>query len=152
MRLTAAILSLALLAGSGAALAGGGGAGKGPDRIARMQAALDLSDEQVAEMRRIRDNGGTREQVQAVLTDEQRARAEQMRKHHGKHGGDRLARMQQHLGLSDEQVAEMRAIRDNGGSREEMHAVLTDDQRKQLDQMRQQHGGHNKGMQRGQGE
>lgn len=143
MRLTAAILSLALLAGSGVALAGGG---KGPDRMARMQAELELTDEQVAEMRRIREEGGTREEIHAVLTDEQRAKAEQMRKSHGKRGGDKLARMQQHLGLSDEQVAEMRTIRDNGGSREEMNAVLTDEQRAQLDQMRQRHGGKGKGI------
>ncbi len=148
MRLTATILSLALLAGSGVALAG---AGNGPDRMARMQSTLDLTDEQVAEMRRIRDNGGTREEIQAVLTDEQRAKAEQMRQAHGKRGGDKLARMQQHLGLSDEQVAEMRSIRDNGGTREEMHAVLTDEQRAQLDRMRQQHGGKYRGDGEGKG-
>ncbi|RLA48817.1 MAG: hypothetical protein DRQ98_14385 [Gammaproteobacteria bacterium] len=46
----------------------------------------------------------------------------------GKGGGDRMARMQQNLGLSDQQVVQIRHIRDNGGSREEILAVLTDEQ------------------------
>ena len=52
---------------------------------------------------------------------------------HGAGGkrGDRFARMQKHLQLSDDQVAEMRSIRENGGTREDVHAVLTDDQRAQ---------------------
>ncbi len=50
----------------------------------------------------------------------------------GNRGGDRLARMQQHLGLSDDQVSQMREIRANGGGREEMRAVLTEDQQAQM--------------------
>jgi len=144
MRLTAVVLSLVMVAGSGAALAG---AGKGHGGMAHMQEALDLTDEQVAEMRRIRESGGTREEMNAVLTEEQRAKAAEMRSAHGKRAGkkgskeDRLARMQQHLDLTDEQVVQIREIRENGGSREDVHAVLTDDQRNQLEQMRQRHGG-----------
>ena len=44
-------------------------------------------------------------------------------------GGDRMARMQEHLGLSDEQMQQMREIRENGGGREEMRTVFTDEQR-----------------------
>ncbi len=44
-------------------------------------------------------------------------------------GGDRAARMQKELGLSDEQMQQMRSIRENGGGREEMRAVLNDEQR-----------------------
>ena len=44
-------------------------------------------------------------------------------------GGDRMARMQRNLGLTDEQVKQMREIRERGGSREEMRAVLTEEQR-----------------------
>ena len=66
---------------------------------------------------------------------------------HGGHGGDRMARMQQHLGLSDDQVSQMRDIRANGGGREEMRAVLTDEQRAQADEMRARHrNGKGKGM------
>ena len=45
-----------------------------------------------------------------------------------KPNADRMARMQQNLGLSDQQVAQIRQLRDNGGSKEEILAVLTDDQ------------------------
>ncbi len=49
----------------------------------------------------------------------------------GKRGGnaeDRLARMQKHLDLSDDQVSQIRDIRANGGGREDVRAVLTEDQ------------------------
>jgi Spy/CpxP family protein refolding chaperone len=45
----------------------------GGDRIAQMQKNLHLSDEQVKQMRKIREDGGDRKQIRAVLTDEQRA-------------------------------------------------------------------------------
>ena len=51
----------------------------------------------------------------------------------------RMERMQQHLELSDEQVAEMRRIREEGGGREEVRGVLTDEQRDKFDQMRERH-------------
>jgi len=60
--------------------------------------------------------------------------------------GDRMARMQQNLGLSDEQMTQMREIREHGGSREEMRAVLTDEQRAIMGERRS----HSKG-QRGYG-
>ncbi len=41
---------------------------------------------------------------------------------------DRMAQMQKNLGLSDEQVAQIRQIRDNSGSKKEILAVLTDEQ------------------------
>jgi hypothetical protein len=74
---------------------------------------------------------------------------------HGKgmHGDpeQRMERMRQHLGLSDEQVTEMRAIRESDATREEkrerMRAVLTNEQREKMAQhraTRQQHGGPNK--------
>lgn len=51
----------------------------------------------------------------------------------------RMERMKQHLELSDEQVAEMRRIREAGGGREEVRAVLTDDQRQKWEQTRERH-------------
>jgi len=53
-------------------------------------------------------------------------------------GGDRMARMQERLGLSDDQVSQMQEVRERGGSREDMRAVLTDDQRAQMDAHRAQ--------------
>ncbi len=43
------------------------------DRMAQMQKNLDLSDEQVAQIRQIRDDGGGKEEILAVLTEEQLA-------------------------------------------------------------------------------
>lgn len=50
--------------------------------------------------------------------------------------GERQAQMRQALGLTDQQVAEMKKIRQNGGSREEVRAVLTEEQRQKMDKMR----------------
>jgi ABC-type multidrug transport system ATPase subunit len=40
-------------------------------RLEKMQIKLELSDEQVAEMRKIRDQGGSRKDIRAVLDEEQ---------------------------------------------------------------------------------
>jgi len=56
-------------------------------------------------------------------------------------GGDRMAQMQERLGLSDEQVEQLRQIRENGGSREEMKAVFTEEQHAMMKERRAQKGG-----------
>jgi len=53
-------------------------------------------------------------------------------------GGDPLARMQKNLGLSDEQVTQLREIRQRDGSREEMRAVFTDEQWALMQERRRQ--------------
>ena len=53
-------------------------------------------------------------------------------------GGDRLERMQKRLGLSDEQVTQLREIRQRGGSREEIRAVFTDEQWAMMQERRRQ--------------
>lgn len=65
---------------------------------------------------------------------------------------ERAARMQQQFGISDEQMAQMRSIRQNGGSREDAHAVLTQEQQQQMREWRQNNphkGSHGKGKQAG---
>lgn len=55
-------------------------------------------------------------------------------------GGDpeaRLQRMQQHLQLTDEQVQEIRTIRADGGKREDIRVVLTEEQQATWDQHRE---------------
>jgi Spy/CpxP family protein refolding chaperone len=131
--LTTTFLALALAAG--ATWAGHHGKGDG-DRLERMRQHLNLTDAQVEEMRRIREEGGSREEMRAVLTAEQQAMMRQSRE---AHGAKMRKRMREDLDLTDEQVAEMRRIRDAGGSREDMHAVLTDEQRAQLDEHQLQH-------------
>ena len=69
-------------------------------------------------------------------------------------GSDRAARMQKELGLSDEQMQQMRSIRENGGSREEMRSVLNDEQRaivKDRRSKKQGRGKNGKGTGHGQG-
>jgi Spy/CpxP family protein refolding chaperone len=105
---------------------------------AQLKNDLDLTDEQVKKMREIRDGGGTREEMQAVLTPEQRAKQEALRK---EHRGDRKVRMKQSLGLSDAQMKQMQEIRRKGGTREEMRAVMTPEQQAKFDARRSQHSG-----------
>ncbi|NIP19293.1 MAG: hypothetical protein GWM87_14880 [Xanthomonadales bacterium] len=75
----------------------------------------------------------------------------------GKRGGpDRMARMQEHLGLSDEQVEQIREIRENGGTREDFEGVLTEEQRELMRERRsemqgERRGGRGKGKGKGKG-
>lgn len=58
-------------------------------------------------------------------------------KGYGGNGGvDRQAEFQQKLNLSDEQISQMHEIRLNGGTREEMHGVLNDEQRALVNERR----------------
>ncbi len=66
----------------------------------------------------------------------------------------RAAHMQEKFGVTDEQLAEMRRIRQEGGSREEIRQVLTEDQRRQMKEWRENNprGGHPRGAPGGAGE
>lgn len=107
---------------------------------------VGLTDEQREEMRKIREAGGGREEIKAVLTPEQQAKIRELKgarmgqgpKAHGM--GD-MEHLQRRLDLSDEQVAEMKDIREKGGSRQEMLEVLTPEQREQIKARK----GHGKG-------
>jgi hypothetical protein len=48
----------------------------------------------------------------------------------------RMQRMQQHLGLSEEQMSQMREIKANGGGREEMRGVLSKEQQTKMREYR----------------
>ena len=65
-----------------------------------------------------------------------------------------MRRMQENLGLSDEQVTQMREIRENGGGREDIRAILTDEQLATMKERRGQNKGkgHRSGQGRPQGE
>jgi molybdenum-dependent DNA-binding transcriptional regulator ModE len=99
------------------------------ERLVRMQEHLNLSDDQVEEIRSVHSNGGGRDEVSAILTDDQREQLKSFRKSGEE---ERINRMREHLNLSDEQVSEIRSIKDSGGGRDEISAVLTDDQRQQM--------------------
>ena len=112
------------------------------ERKALMQEQLGLSAEQIEQMDQIREAGGSREEIQAVLTEEQRAKMDEFRSQRAarsnKMRAERKARMQEQLGLSPEQIEQMDQIREAGGSREEIQAVLTEEQRAKMDELRSQ--------------
>jgi len=51
------------------------------ERLSRMQQHLDLSEDQVSQIREIHRNGGGREEVGAVLTVSQRSQVRNHKKH-----------------------------------------------------------------------
>ena len=109
-------------------------------KLERMQNNLGLTDEQVRQMRDIRQAGGSREDMNAVLNPEQQAKAAKLRKTHKGKGGDRKRRLQQ-LDLSDEQKTKIQNIRKEGGSREEVRAVLTPEQQAKLNTAHEKNNG-----------
>lgn len=52
------------------------------------------------------------------------------------HDGQHRRHMKEKLGLTDEQLEQIRQIRENGGGRDEIRAVLTEEQRALLDEQR----------------
>jgi len=111
-------------------------------QLSRMQKRLGVTDDQLEAMRKIRGEGGSKKDIRSVLTDEQKVRAQELKaareagkkdksQDEGKGGisDKKLAKMQESLGLSDEQVAQMRQIRDEGGSAKDMRAALTEEQK-----------------------
>ena len=107
---------------------------------ARMQSELGLTDEQMQQMKEIRESGGSREDAAAVLTEEQREKMRELREQHPDRSRmqEHRARMQTELGLTDEQMRQMHEIRQNGGSREDAVAVLTEEQREKMRQWREE--------------
>ena len=91
-------------------------------------------------VREIREQGGSREDMRAVLTEEQQAKMQELCKDHKGKGEERMARMQKHLDLSDDQMQQIRDIREQGGGREEVQAVLTDEQLAKMKEARKRHG------------
>jgi Spy/CpxP family protein refolding chaperone len=108
--------------------------------IAQIQDQLGLTEEQAKKMREIRDNGGSMADMRAVLTPEQKKKAAQLRKEHEEDPMQLRGVFQQVLGLSDEQMSRLEQIRKDGGSRADMIAVLTPEQKEKFKAMSAQHG------------
>lgn len=142
------MLTLGMILASSVAVAqqaphGSPGASEKHPYAVNMKDELGLTDEQVEKLREIRESGGSRADMQAVLTPEQRVKAAQMKQATKK--GDRAARrarVQQELGLSDEQMDKMNEIKRNGGTREEMLAVMTPEQQAKFNAMRSKRSPH----------
>jgi len=83
---------------AGAALAGHGGKlseEERAERMARMKAHLELSDEQVAERKQSRADGGGRDDIRAVLSEEQAEKWDEARQRHRQKGGKKHDKSQQ---------------------------------------------------------
>ena len=114
-----------LVAQDSSAPSGQRGEGRGgPERAF---ANLGLSDAQKTKIQQIHES--CREQMDAVLTKEQKEQVRQAREQ----------RQRPNLNLSQEQQAKMKTIRE--GVRSQIDAVLTDQQKQQLQQMHQQRRG-----------
>ncbi|MCB1844597.1 MAG: hypothetical protein KDI09_16670 [Halioglobus sp.] len=111
--------------------------GQGPG--AKMLEDLDLTDAQREQIIDIRAQGGGGKEIRAVLTEEQRA---QLKAQHGERKaqrGPKIEHLKAQLGLSEEQAQQMRDIVEQGGSREEIRAVMTPEQQTQFDALRERH-------------
>ncbi|MEZ5568102.1 MAG: hypothetical protein R3E54_07160 [Halioglobus sp.] len=111
--------------------------GQGPG--AKMLENLDLTDAQREQISEIRAQGGGGKEIRAVLTEEQRA---QLKAQHGERKaqrGPKIEHLKAQLGLSEEQAQQMRDIVEQGGSREEIRAVMTPEQQTQFDALRERH-------------
>ncbi|MBE9029258.1 hypothetical protein IQ266_05720 [filamentous cyanobacterium LEGE 11480] len=120
------------------------------NKIERMAKKLNLSDSQKTELKAIHQR--KKAKMKAVFTTEQlaqleaaRAERQQQRQEYQANGGQRPSResrrerrkaMRAKLNLTDQQKAEMKAIRQE--MKAEMKAILTPAQQAQMEQMKQQ--------------
>ncbi len=95
----------------------------------RMQNRLNLTADQKARLKTIRDN--VRQQMEGVLTPEQRTKLQADRGQGMKRGQGLKS-----LNLSDDQKARIKQIREN--ARSQMDSVLTPEQRSQMQQNKAQ--------------
>ncbi len=124
-----------------------------------LQEKLGLSDDQTAELEAIfadkSQRGAKHEAIKGILTPDQLAQFEEMkgkRGHGGKHGmrgfmkdpQQHAARMQEKLGLTDDQAAQLEAVFADKSKRGEKHeaikGILTPDQLAELEKMRSMRG------------
>ena len=99
---------------------------------------LNLTAEQQAQIEQIRED--KRSQIDAMLTAEQKAQLQQAQENWGtpRAGENRgMPRLFASLNLTDEQRSQIEAVMRS--SKEEMNAILTPEQRQQLQEHRQQH-------------
>ena len=137
------------------------------NHMARMQQALGLTDEQAAQIKSLREAQRTamqtsresnRQQIEALLTPEQKEKFSTMKQRGHKRGGSermqkrmdkRMTRMQEKLGLSDEQVAQIKSLREaqhtasqaaRDSHRQQIEALLTPEQKEKFNAMKQKRG------------
>ncbi|MBW4579064.1 MAG: hypothetical protein KME42_05740 [Tildeniella nuda ZEHNDER 1965/U140] len=96
---------------------------------------LNLTDDQKAQLKQIRES--TRSQIESILTPEQKAQldAAKQQRQSGQRG-QKVRGMWASLNLTADQKAQIKTIRQD--AKQKMDAVLTAEQRQQLEQSRQQ--------------
>ncbi len=87
MKLRVALVLLAALSAPLTGLADDAKPTMTDEQLSKMQKQLQLSDEQVENMRQIREDGGSRKDMRAVLTDEQKEHAKEMKNKKMEQGG-----------------------------------------------------------------
>lgn len=109
------------------------------NRMSHHRNFLNLTSEQQTQMQQIHEN--ERSQIENILTAEQKAQLETARENQGtpRRGENRGMPGQRFasLNLTDEQRSQIESIRST--AREQMDAMLTSEQRQQMEQHRQQH-------------
>ena len=130
------------------------------DAIAEIRNPLGLSDEQREQIQALKEQDLTKEQYradfEAILTDEQRDAIAELKTNRGQHGkrGKHENSLVERLGLSDEQQAQIQALRaDLNEQRQALgeqywtgfEAILTDEQRATLEEIKANRGSHSKG-------
>jgi periplasmic protein CpxP/Spy len=109
------------------------------NRMPRHRNFLNLTADQQAQMEQIHQD--TRSQIDNILTAEQKTQLEAARENRGTsrrggHGGMR-GQMFDSLNLTDEQRSQIESVR--SAAKEKMDAILTPEQRQQMEQHRQEH-------------
>ena len=158
-----ALLGVFATAGPAAAQRGDRGGERNPEqRLQKLTQKLNLSDQQVSQVRSIFESRRAnaqelRAQMSSLLTEDQQAAFREMRKNR-KRGGERPSRAErrakmEELGISRDQARQLRSLRkemraERKATREAISEVLTPEQRSQFQEMRE-HRRENRGRRGG---
>lgn len=122
-------------------------AGRPHDAMKRIleEAGCPLTEEQIASMKELERGPGMREEIENILTDEQKQALETAREKARDPEAmlERFAAMLEKAGypLSDGQIDAIRAIDTDGDVRAQMDEILTDEQKKAMQRPGPRHGG-----------
>ncbi|NND68238.1 MAG: hypothetical protein HKN19_11680 [Halioglobus sp.] len=114
-------------------------------------ADLKVTKEQKEQIRELMHDGVDREEARKQVLSEEQLQVQprhKVKKKHRKANGKLLHK----LDLTEEQQQQIDGIRAAGGGREEIHAVLTEEQKAELDVLKRERKSESKGKGKGKGE
>lgn len=117
-------------------------------QIVHMQERLGLSQEQIDKIYELDGQNAGVEDIRSVLTQDQIAILQEKRqkqKQAKEKKRDRLIAMQEDLGLSDDQMEQIRQINARPSRQDEILALLTDEQKVKMKQFRKKYKNGKKG-------